>query len=67
LESTYPGWRILYLAGSSRWYAARLPPITAAQASAGVVATFIRGTYEEFGAALARQSGLVDRVGGFNS
>lgn len=67
MESTYPGWRIIYLAAQDRWYAGRLPELTPAQVAAGVVATFSCGSYEEFGAALARQAGIVDRVGGFNS
>ncbi|MEU8040835.1 hypothetical protein [Streptosporangium sp. NPDC049078] len=65
LEFTYPGWTILRLRATNRWYASRTSPLSDNQRAAGVVAGFTCDTYDEFTAALAEQAELVDRCGGY--
>ncbi|WP_326642795.1 hypothetical protein OG884_05570 [Streptosporangium sp. NBC_01755] len=64
LETTYPGWSTTY---DGHWRADRTPPITSAQAAAGVVASLSTPSYEEFTEQLAKQATLIDRCGGYNT
>ncbi|SFI71539.1 hypothetical protein SAMN05216275_104343 [Streptosporangium canum] len=66
LESTYPGWHIVYLSQLGHWYARRTLRLTAAMLSAGAVESFIRTTYQDFLAALHKQAVIIQRYGDYS-
>ncbi|MEV4180109.1 hypothetical protein AB0J28_01510 [Streptosporangium canum] len=66
LETTYPGWHIVYLAGPGHWYARRTLPLTGTLRAAGAVESFIRGTYPAFLQALDQQDAIIQSHGGYS-
>ncbi|MEV4179871.1 hypothetical protein AB0J28_00310 [Streptosporangium canum] len=65
LEATYPGWHIVYMARPGHWYARRTLPVSGTLLAAGVVESFVRGTYPAFLQALDQQSLIIQSHGGY--